>query len=95
MEHYETQAETNPYEAMLSRFRVAAEKLKLDEGIYQILVTPDREITIAIPIQMDNGKLECLRVIGCNTVLPEGRPREVSGMLPMLPWMKSEPWRHG
>jgi glutamate dehydrogenase (NAD(P)+) len=46
---------------MLSRFRVAAEKLKLDEGIYQILVTPDREITIAIPIQMDNGKLRVFK----------------------------------
>lgn len=55
------QAETNPYEAMLSRFRVAAEKLKLDEGIYQILVTPDREITIAIPIQMDDGKLRVFK----------------------------------
>ncbi len=60
MEH-NAQAETNPYEAMLSRFRVAAEKLKLDEGIYQILVTPDREITIAIPIQMDDGKLRVFK----------------------------------
>jgi glutamate dehydrogenase (NAD(P)+) len=61
MEHNEPQVETNPYEAMLSRFRVAAEKLKLDEGIYQILVTPDREITIAIPIQMDDGKLRVFK----------------------------------
>ena len=61
MEQNEAQVETNPYEAMLSRFRVAAEKLKLDEGIYQILVTPDREITIAIPIQMDDGKLRVFK----------------------------------
>ena len=61
MELNEPQVETNPYEAMLSRFRVAAEKLKLDEGIYQILVTPDREITIAIPIQMDDGKLRVFK----------------------------------
>ena len=61
MERNESQVETNPYEAMLSRFRVAAEKLKLDEGIYQILVTPDREITIAIPIQMDDGKLRVFK----------------------------------
>ncbi len=61
MEHSGPQVETNPYEAMLSRFRVAAEKLNLDEGIYQILVTPDREITIAIPIQMDNGKLRVFK----------------------------------
>ncbi|MFN8008141.1 MAG: Glu/Leu/Phe/Val dehydrogenase [Terriglobia bacterium] len=61
MEQHGPQVETNPYEAMLSRVRVAAEKLNLDEGIYQILVTPDREITIAIPIQRDNGKLEVFK----------------------------------
>ena len=29
-------AETNPYEGMLSRFRVAAEKLGLDDGLYYV-----------------------------------------------------------
>ena len=50
--------ETNPFESMMSRFDIAAEKLKLDPGLYQILRTPDREITVSIPIMMDNGKLK-------------------------------------
>lgn len=49
--------EANPFESMMSRFDIAAEKLKLDPGLYQILRTPDREITISIPIQLDNGQL--------------------------------------
>jgi glutamate dehydrogenase (NAD(P)+) len=50
--------ETNPFESMMSRFDVAAEKLNLDPGLYQILRTPDREITVSIPVMMDNGKLK-------------------------------------
>lgn len=50
--------ETNPFESMMSRFDIAAEKLSLDPGLYQILRTPDREITISIPVMMDNGKLQ-------------------------------------
>jgi glutamate dehydrogenase (NAD(P)+) len=50
--------ETNPFESMMSRFDIAAEKLQLDPGLYQILRAPDREITVSIPIMMDNGKLK-------------------------------------
>jgi len=49
--------ETNPFESMMSRFDVAAEKLKLDPGLYQILRVPNREITVSIPVMMDNGSL--------------------------------------
>src|SRR5438552_2633932 len=61
MEWHESKAETNPFEAMVSRFNVAAEKLNLDEGLYQILLTADREISVAIPVQMDNGKLKVFK----------------------------------
>jgi len=61
MERHESKAETNPFEAMVSRFNVAAEKLNLDEGLYQILLTADREISVAIPVQMDNGKLKVFK----------------------------------
>ncbi len=50
--------ETNPYEAMLRRFDLAAQKLGLDDKIYEILRVPDREMTVAIPVQHDNGKWE-------------------------------------
>jgi glutamate dehydrogenase (NAD(P)+) len=61
MERPELRTETNPFDSMVSRFNIAAEKLKLDEGLYQVLLTPDREITVAIPIQMDNGKLRVFK----------------------------------
>ncbi|MDD5542693.1 MAG: Glu/Leu/Phe/Val dehydrogenase [Acidobacteriia bacterium] len=50
--------ETNPFESMMSRFDAAAERLKLDPGLYQILRVPDREITVSIPVMMDSGRLQ-------------------------------------
>ncbi len=50
--------EENPFEAMHARFDLAATKLGLDPGLYQILRTPDRELTVAIPVRMDDGSVE-------------------------------------
>jgi glutamate dehydrogenase (NAD(P)+) len=50
--------ELNPKEAAAARFDMAAEKLNLDEGLMKILRSPTREITVYIPVTMDNGKLE-------------------------------------
>ncbi len=50
--------EENPFEAMHARFDLAANKLGLDPGLYQILRTPDREMTVAIPVYMDDGTLQ-------------------------------------
>lgn len=53
--------EKNPYEAMLRRFRLAADKLNLDEKFYRILEVPDREVTVAVPVQLDNGHWEVFK----------------------------------
>ncbi len=50
--------EENPFEAMHARFDLAAAKLGLDPGLYNILKTPDREMTVAIPVYMDDGTLQ-------------------------------------
>ncbi len=50
--------ELNPKEAAAARFDMAAAKLNLDEGLMKILRSPTREITVYIPVTMDNGKLE-------------------------------------
>jgi glutamate dehydrogenase (NAD(P)+) len=50
--------ELNPKEAAAARFDMAAKKLNLDEGLMKVLRTPNREITVYIPVAMDNGKLE-------------------------------------
>src|SRR5690242_2891536 len=50
--------EINPWEAQAARFDLAAQKLKLDEGLWKVLRYPNREIIIHIPVMMDNGHLE-------------------------------------
>ena len=57
----ESHTELNPFEEMVQRFNIAAEKLKLYDGLYQVLLTPDREICVAIPVMMDNGSLKVFK----------------------------------
>jgi len=57
----ESHIELNPFEEMVQRFNIAAEKLKLDDGLYQVMLTPDREIGVAIPVMMDNGSLKVFK----------------------------------
>ena len=50
--------EFNPMEAQAARFDLAAHKLNLDEGLWKVLRYSNREVTVHIPVAMDNGKLE-------------------------------------
>lgn len=40
------------------QFAAAAQRLGLDPGIQQILATPERELRVALPIEMDDGRIE-------------------------------------
>jgi len=48
----------NPFEEMMSRFDLAAQKLGLDPGLYKVLREPVRETKVSIPISMDDGRIE-------------------------------------
>jgi glutamate dehydrogenase (NAD(P)+) len=50
--------EINPWIAAAARFDEAAERLKLDDGMRKVLRSPDKEITVNIPIMLDDGRLE-------------------------------------
>ena len=50
--------EKNPWLAAETRFDIAAERLKLDEGMRKVLKAPSREITVNIPVMLDDGRLE-------------------------------------
>jgi len=50
--------EMNPWIAAEARFDAAAAQLKLDDGMCKVLRTPAREITVHIPVQLDDGRLE-------------------------------------
>jgi glutamate dehydrogenase (NAD(P)+) len=50
--------EDNPFEAMMARFDHAAELLDLDPGIYRVLRMPEKQMIVAVPIQLDNAEVE-------------------------------------
>jgi len=50
--------EFNPFESMAQLFNTAADHLGLDHGLREVLRRPDREMTVAIPIVMDDGRIE-------------------------------------
>jgi glutamate dehydrogenase (NAD(P)+) len=51
------QVKPNPFENALEQLRIAAEYLKLDEGLHQILAYPKRQLTASLPVKMDNGEI--------------------------------------
>jgi glutamate dehydrogenase (NAD(P)+) len=50
--------EKNPWAAAAARFDEAAQRLNLDDGMCKVLRSPAREITVHIPVQLDDGRLE-------------------------------------
>src|SRR5664280_1495506 len=48
----------NPFEEMASRFDQAARLLKLDPGLCKVLREPIKEVKVAIPVTMDDGRIE-------------------------------------
>jgi glutamate dehydrogenase (NAD(P)+) len=51
-------ADENPFEAMMSRFDIAAKLLKLDAGLYKVLRNPQMQVIVSLPIHMDSGETE-------------------------------------
>ncbi len=56
--HASHQDEFNPFLSMAQLFDTAADHLSLDKGLRDVLRTPDREMTVAIPVVMDDGRIE-------------------------------------
>jgi glutamate dehydrogenase (NAD(P)+) len=50
--------EINPWVSAAARFDEAAERLSLDEGLCKVLRTPSLELKVAIPVTLDDGRLE-------------------------------------
>jgi glutamate dehydrogenase (NAD(P)+) len=50
--------EKNPWIAAETRFDEAAMRLKLDDGMRKVLRSTAKEITVHIPVQLDDGRLE-------------------------------------
>ena len=50
--------EMNVYEAADARFEEAVAKLGVEQGVYKYLKHPDKEITVYLPVGLDNGRVE-------------------------------------
>src|ERR1700738_1675584 len=48
----------NPFRIAQIQFDMAAEYLKLDPGLRQILRTPQRVLEASIPVKLDNGEIK-------------------------------------
>ena len=63
----------NPFESMMSRFHIAAQHLGLDDEIYNVLKTPEKQVIVSLPVTMDDGSIkvfEGFRVIHSNILGP-------------------------
>ncbi|MFQ5824299.1 MAG: Glu/Leu/Phe/Val dehydrogenase [bacterium] len=91
-------SDEDPFESMMSRFDKAAELLELEPGVYNYLKTPMQQVIVAIPIQMDDGRIEVFegyRVIHNNVrgpskggirFSPTLRLREVAALAAWMTW---------
>lgn len=50
----------NPLHDARTQLRNAADLLGLDEGMYDMLATPRREVTVSVPLRRDDGEVELL-----------------------------------
>jgi glutamate dehydrogenase (NAD(P)+) len=63
----------NPFESMMERFHLAAQKLGLDDETYEVLKSPTKQVIVNLPVTMDDGRrkvFEGYRVIHSNTLGP-------------------------
>jgi glutamate dehydrogenase (NAD(P)+) len=54
----EIDQELNPWLAAEARFDEAAARLGLDDGLRKVLSLPSKEVTVHIPVQLDDGRIE-------------------------------------
>jgi glutamate dehydrogenase (NAD(P)+) len=74
--------EKNPWLAAAARFDEAALRLKLDDGMCKVLRTPTKEITVNIPVQLDDGRLEVFTGYRVQHSWRAARPRAASASRP-------------
>ncbi len=58
LENKAQQDEFNPFLSMAKGFDTAADYLGLDEGLREVLRTPERELKVALPVMMDDGTVK-------------------------------------
>ena len=67
--------ELNVYESAEARFEIAAKKLGLEDGVYRFMRYPNKEITVYIPVTLDNGSSKSSSATACIIRWCAGRAR--------------------
>ena len=57
VEAHDTNDEFNPFLSQQEGFNTAADHLGLEGGVRDVLSMPDRELTVNVPVLMDDGRL--------------------------------------
>lgn len=55
---HDSSDEFNPWRNAEIRFNQAADQLNMDSGLRKVLKTPTRELTVALPVLLDDGRIE-------------------------------------
>src|SRR5436305_14553682 len=87
--------EVNPWESAVHRFNEAAELLHLDDGMRKVLEQPAMELTVHIPVMLDDGRIEVFTGYRSSIRLLAVRQKAASGLRPMFRWMKCALYQHG
>lgn len=51
-------SDDSPFASMMERFETAAEILELDRGVFKYLSSPEKVVTVSVPVTMDDGSIE-------------------------------------
>ena len=57
--------ESGPLDNMLAQMEEAREYVDIDDGIYERLQSPERTLTVSLPVRMDDGTVEVFEAYRC------------------------------
>jgi len=78
----------NPFRIAQIQFDMAAEFLKLDPGLRQVLRTPKRVLEVSLPTKMDNGQVRVLTGYRVQHTFRADRAKAAFVTIRTLRWMK-------
>lgn len=85
----------NPYENMLHVLDKAAEVLGCPRNDYEFVRYPERELTVSIPVTMDDGHVEVFSGYRVQHSTARGAAKEASVSIRSPMKTKSKPLLHG
>ena len=80
--------ELNPLAIAREQLDNVAERLNLDQRVYERLRYPRRVLTVSIPTVMDDGTASVFTGYGCITTFSGDRPRVASASTRTSRWMR-------